>query len=451
MKKLSLIDTYLRHYSTGERWNLVANDTENISQVVVIPAYAEREMLFSTLASLAQNPPSSLDYSFILCVINNKNNSPLSAIKNNLQTIKYLEAVAKKKSLRKFNTDRGIYPLLLTLSDAKLKLGYIDASSKGNEIPQNLGGVGMARKIGMDMALRLLKKNYAPRNLILSLDADTLVQNNYLSAIKNYFTSKVKTAIIAYEHPMPLNYEEQAAICCYEIFLRYWVLGLKYAKSPWAFHSIGSTIVTSIEAYLKVRGMNKREAGEDFYFLSKLAKMSEIGYIKETCVYPSARPSARVPFGTGKRIQRFISSDQKEEYFLYDPQIFVVLADWLQLMKDQFICDEDEILIKAESIHPILKPFLKDCDFAALWLKIRRNAKDEKTLTRQFNDWFDGFKTLKLINYFTKEVYPQINMFKALDRILSMSGMSGLTLNSGTKIPKLEEQIKILQYLRTVT
>ncbi len=203
MKKNSLIDIYLQHYSTGEKWNLNANDTENISQVVVIPAYAEREMLFSTLASIAQNQLSSLEYSFILCVINNKGNSPPAAIKNNLQTIKYLEALVKKKSLGKFSTDREIYPLLLDLSDAKLKLGYIDASSRMNEMPQNLGGVGMARKIGMDMALRLLKKSSTPRNLILSLDADTLVQNNYLSAINNYFTQKVKTAIVAYEHKMP--------------------------------------------------------------------------------------------------------------------------------------------------------------------------------------------------------------------------------------------------------
>lgn len=451
MKKISLIDTYLQHYSTGEKWDLIANDTENISQVVVIPAYAEREMLFSTLASIAQNPSSSLDYSFILCVINNKDNSPSAEIKNNLETIKYLEALVKKKSLRKFNTDQKIYPLLLTLSDVKLKLGYIDASSRGYEIPQNTGGVGMARKIGMDRALRLLKKSSAPRNLIISLDADTLVQNNYLSAIKNYFTQKVKTAIVAYEHQMPLNYEEQAAICCYEIFLRYWVLGLKYAKSPWAFHSIGSTIVTSTEAYLEVRGMNKREAGEDFYFLSKLAKMSKIGYIKETCVYPSARPSSRVPFGTGKRIQRFLAGESEEEYLLYDPRIFVILADWLHLMKNQFKYGDDEILIKTERIHPMLKYFLKDCAFTVVWSKIRRNAKDEKTLTRQFNDWFDGFKTLKLINYFTKEVYPQINMFDALDQIIAMLEMTGLKLNAGKKIPRLKDQIKILQYLRTVT
>ena len=48
MKKPSLLDTYLRNYSVGEKWNLIAQNTENISQVVVIPAYAEKENIFST-------------------------------------------------------------------------------------------------------------------------------------------------------------------------------------------------------------------------------------------------------------------------------------------------------------------------------------------------------------------------------------------------------------------
>ena len=52
MKRNSLINTYLQNYSVGEKWELIANDTDNISQVVVIPAYAEKEMLFSALASL---------------------------------------------------------------------------------------------------------------------------------------------------------------------------------------------------------------------------------------------------------------------------------------------------------------------------------------------------------------------------------------------------------------
>jgi hypothetical protein len=196
--------------------------------------------------------------------------------------------------------------------------------------------------------------------------------------------------------------------------------------------------------------MNKREAGEDFYFLNKLAKMGKVGYIKETRVYPSARSSTRVPFGTGKRIQRFLSG-KHQEYLLYDPQVFTILAQWLELMKGACDFSVDEIILKAEKINPALKSFLVRCDFVAVWSKILGNVKDEKTLARQFNDWFDGLKTLKLINYLTYEAYPQIDMFEALGRILSLLGMPGLKRNLELKIPKLKEQIEIVQYLRIIT
>ena len=450
MNKPSLLEDYLEKYSAGKNWHLVSGNIENISQVVVIPAYAEKEMLFSTLVSLAQNHPPSLEDSLVLFVINNKNNSPSEQIRNNQTTIEYLDALVRKKVLGKFNSDQTTYPQLLKIADSKLKLSYIDASSRGFEIPKSDGGVGMARKIGMDMALRLLSKSSSEKKLILSLDADTLVQTNYLAAIKNYFTPKIKTAIVAYEHQMPDDYEGQAAICCYEIFLRYWVLGLKYAKSPWAFHSIGSTIVTSTDSYLKVRGMNRREAAEDFYFLNKLAKIGNIDYIRDTCVFPSARSSSRVPFGTGKAVERFLS-DQKQEHLLYDPQIFTIISRWLEFMNAAFLINEDDILSHAYRINPALKSFLVDSRFADAWSKIRRNAKEEKTRRHQFNDWFDGFKTFKLIKYLTKTVYPQIDMFDALAEILYLMGMPGSKIKAGTKIPKSEEQIELLQYLRKIT
>jgi hypothetical protein len=450
MNKPSLLEDYLDKYSAGGNWNLVAGDIENISQVVVIPAFAEKEMLFPTLDSIAQNSLSSLEYSLVLCVINNKSETPPAQISNNQTTIEYLDALVRKKVLSEFNFDQKIYQQLIKIADSQLKLGYIDASSKGCEIPKSYGGVGMARKIGMDIALRLLKKSSSSEKLIISLDADTLVQTNYLSAIKNYFTPKIKTAIVAYEHQMPVNHDEQAAICCYEIFLRYWVLGLKYAKSPWAFHSIGSTIVTSTDAYLKVRGMNRREAGEDFYFLNKLAKIGSIDYIRDTCVFPSARSSSRVPFGTGKAVERFLSG-HTQGYLLYNPQIFTVISQWLEFMNNALLIHEDEILTKAHKINPALNSFLVDSRFADTWSKIRRNAKEEKTLRHQFNDWFDGFKTFKLINYLTRTVFPPIDMFCAIEEILLLLGMPGTKINAEARIPEMEEQIELLQYLRRIT
>lgn len=450
MTKHSSLNQYLQKYSVSDHWNMVAGNTRNISQVVVIPAYAERDMLFSTLASLALNPPSSLDYSFVLCVVNNKKNSSYEDKENNQQTLEYLQALVKRRILKKLNLDPKLKEKLHDIADSGLRLGFIDASTAGCEIPDNEGGVGMARKIGMDTALKLLLMESLSEKPILSLDADTFVQNNYLPTIKNYFKNKVKTAVIAYEHQEPADDEGRAAIYCYEIFLRYWMLGLKYAKSPFAFHSIGSTIICSTDAYLAVRGMNRREAGEDFYFLNKLAKVGNIDYIRNTCVYPSARSSLRVPFGTGKRIHRFLNH-QCEEYVLPDPLIFRILEDWLLLMKQSFQYDATDILKNAGSIHPGLASFLTEFNFEQIWNKICRNTKKEHNLVNQFHRWFDGFKTLKLINTLSREFFPPINMFAALKQILKMNKMDVPEFMQAADYSKLEEQKKIVKYLREIT
>jgi len=403
------------------------------------------------LASLAKNHPSSIQDSLIICVINNKVNAPTHVIENNSQTIRYLDALVGRKSLRTFSGERELHLLLTDIADANMNMAYIDASSAGCAMPSDKGGVGLARKIGMDTALRLLQNDSSSSRTIVSLDADTLVQNNYLSVIKNHFAQGAKTAIVAYEHQMPADARERAAICCYEIFLRYWVLALNYAKSPWAFHSIGSTIAVSQDAYLDVRGMNKREAGEDFYFLNKLAKIGKIDYINNTCVYPSARLSSRVPFGTGKRIQRFLEGPHQDEYRLYDPRIFAVLAGWLRLMNAMILEDENRILKETDLIHPHLKFYLEESHFPLTWSRIRRMTKQERSLKKHFHDWFDGFRTLKFIHYFTREVYPQMNMFSALEKIFAMSGRFLPDFSRSEEIPPLREQIGILNCLRTIT
>jgi hypothetical protein len=107
--------------------------------------------------------------------------------------------------------------------------------------------------------------------------------------------------------------------------------------------------------------------------------------------------------------------------------------------------------MKTELIHPQLKTFLIENNFSLIWSKIRRTAKDEKTLARHFHDWFDSFRTLKMINYFTREVYPQINMFAALERIFILSGMSKVNFCKEETIPPLSEQMGILRYMRMIT
>lgn len=451
MKKASLLNDYLKRYATGHPWTLQAGSLENIEQMVVIPAYAEKDLIFTTLASIADNSDQSLESSAILCVVNNKAGASNEDKENNAQTLQILNALIHQKTTNHFNCSGHVRAALQRITARPLRLGCMDASSPGLEIPSHLGGVGMARKIGMDMALRLLANSGDGPRLILSLDADTVVQPNYLTAVRNAFISgKTQTGIIAYEHQMPSNELEQAAICSYEIFLRYWVLGLKYAGSPYAFHSIGSTIVTTADSYLTVRGMNRREAGEDFYFLNKLAKTGSIRQIRETIVYPSARLSGRVPFGTGAAIEKIVSG-QKVGPLLYDPHIFSVLKKWIELMKDSSHLSPDRILTLAGEIDKGLRVFLNTRGFVQVWTKIRHHVKDRKTYDRQFHNWFDGFETLKLVNYLTKECYPRVSQQLALKKMLQMQDREypdGLADDHGLK---MQDQIKWLGYLRGVT
>ncbi|MEE9912541.1 MAG: hypothetical protein K4571_12540 [Deltaproteobacteria bacterium] len=447
MKQSSLLNVYLNRYAAGPPWTLEAGNLENIEQVVVIPAYAEKELIFATLASLAANDDASLDKTLVLCVINNKQAASDADKTNNAQTLAVLRALITKQAPALYKNTCDVHGALQTIAGRPLRLACMDASSPGLEIPSRFGGVGMARKIGMDMALRLLQDSKDRPGLILSLDADTLVRPDYLSAVRSVFSpDKAQTGVIAYAHQMPSHDSEQQAIFAYEIFLRYWELGLQYARSPYAFHSIGSTMVTTAASYLAVRGMNRREAGEDFYFLNKLAKISPICRIRETVVYPSARVSKRVPFGTGAAVEKIISSARPIDQ-LYDPRVFFILKRWIDLMKNSFDRSESQIFPEARQIDEGLGAFLLNRGFLEVWPKIRGNLKDRKTYDRQFHNWFDGFETLKLINYLTKEYYPRIQQQSALKTILGMltEGSRGCP---GENSPDWRDQLSVLSYLR---
>ena len=451
MKKASLLNDYLNKYAAGPHWELVAENLENIDQIVVIPAYAEKELIFDTLASLAANDDAVLENTLVLSVINNKAASPAVDKENNAQTLQLFKMLIYGEPFSRYRLSGRLHHLLQNISDRHLRLAFVDASSPGLEIPQHSGGVGMARKIGMDIALRVLKNSSNEPRTILSLDADTRVQANYLSVVKRFISSgQARTGVIAYAHQMPGDEVAKQAICSYEIFLRYWVLGLQYAQSPYAFHSIGSTIVTTTDAYLSVRGMNRREAAEDFYFLNKLAKTGPVRQIKETVVYPSARISVRVPFGTGAAVGKRIAN-ARQEHALDDPRIFRILKDWLALMKNSFDRSESGILAMAKEIDAGLEAFLIGRRFLSDWPKIRRNTKDRKTYERQCHGWFDGFETLKLINYLTKEFYPRVDQSSALKMILQMlDGEFTDELPYGNVL-NLEDQLKLLSYLRRRT
>ena len=428
------VRTYLAKHSDN-KYNAEWNEQKGINNIIVIPAIAEFKNIKIVLSSLSQNDPTYFKSTLVLFVINNSLSSDSSIKEDNLKSIEYLQSIVSSCSEEEF-------------FDTRLQIGLVDASSPGKELSDKDCGVGLARKVGMDLALTLFDYTTDKKKLIICLDADCTVQRNYLIKIVEHFSDhNTSVGLIKYEHHIDGTSDYDNAITCYEIFLRYYIAGLTYAKSCYAYQFIGSTIVCDHNAYTKIGGMNKNKAGEDFYFLEKLSKNFSISKIDTTTVYPSKRSSWRVPFGTGKSISKFLSNPENE-YFLYDPETFEILKCWLETYNSEDILVPDRLLENSKNIHNELFNFLNQHGFKEQWEKIIPNTKSEKQMRYQQKIWFDSFKTLKLIHHLRDTVYPEINMFDALDKLFIKMKVDEQINRKNQKIPGLEIQKEYLQILR---
>ncbi len=405
---------------------LVAPAGSEFRNTIVIPAFAEFEFLPRTLGKISDNPPECLRDTLVIIVLNNPPPKSCDPAKfaDNIKTAEYLKS--------------GKYP-------SNLNLTWIDAFSPGLEIPPDKG-VGMARKIGMDISLRRLDWNGNP--LILSLDADTDVEANYIDAVTDFFRKDGKCvgASIYFEHMEGEGESVNLAISRYEILMRYFVWGLEYAGSPYAYHSIGSAMAFPARDYVAAGGMKPRDGGEDFYFLQSLRKIGPIGSITSTTVRPSPRISDRVPFGTGPRIKEFIEGKSACE--LYNPEIFSTLKDLYDFI--------DTAEISSFSMESIMKSvpsevgiFLGNEGFCDVWPGILKNTPDTAEKKRlAFNTWFDALKTLRFIHFCEKQpgnIMPLLEIFTVAAPMLGAftANMAVATTNATPKTDGLPGNCEI--------
>src|SRR3972149_8207849 len=425
------VKSYLKKHST-KNYKLEFENKGGIDNVIVIPAIAEYENIQSLLSSLSKNDAAFFYSTLVLFVINNSHSSESSVKEDNRKSVDLLRSIINSNGNKEFKR-------------SGLQSGLIDVATDGNELTDKESGVGIARKIGMDMALAAFDYEYDTKKLIICLDADCTVSSNYITNVINDFNkNNYSAAIVNFEHNIYGSEENTAAIICYEIFLRYYVAGLSYANSAYSFHTVGSTIVCDRNSYIKIGGMNKGKAPEGFNFLEKISKHFSIGKLNSTTVFPSSRSSWRVPFGTGQRVTRFLAKTQNE-YLLFDPLVFEILKSWLEIYNSNNIFAPRLLLDQSKVVHPELYNFLVYQNFEEQWSRILSNTKSDKQLKHQKRIWFDGFKTLKLIHHLRDTAFPEITMFDALDRFFAKLKLSNSINRNCRTIPGLQIQ---KEYLR---
>lgn len=381
---------YLNRYSVREEL-IAQNPKENLGIVVVIPCCNE-PALTASLQSLynCDEPVCAVE---VIVVINASEKADETVLKQNTKSLIEAEEWAKGHA-------------------QKFKIYFIEE----NQLHKKHAGVGLARKIGMDEAVRRFKAVNNHQGIIACFDADAQCEANYLVELENHFKQHPKSPAcsIHFEHPIIGSDFSEAiynGITQYELHLRYYKNGLGYANLPYAFHTIGSSMAVRSEAYQKQNGMNKRKAGEDFYFLQKLIPLGHFTEIKTTKIIPSPRVSDRVPFGTGKAMQSWLD-DEKDVLMSYNPLSFIALKTFAQVVP---------ILFKGETNIPeSVQAFLGSIDFEANLKNIRKNSKSEAHFTEVFFKWFNAFKVLKYMHFARDNYYPDVTIFEGANGLLEL-------------------------------
>jgi hypothetical protein len=336
---------------------------------IAIPALDELDYLPKTLAALALQK-TEFPFSVYVCVNQPddwwNNEDKIEICQNNQKLLKYLNSFRQLK---------------LTAINS---LNIIDKSSPSKGWQKNKSGVGWARKTLFDEIFKTANDD----DVIISLDADTLFNENYLqSIVENFIRNKIDVLSVPYYHKLTDDENANRAILRYEIYLRNYFINMHRIGSPYAFTAIGSAIAVRVKTLRKIRGITPLSSGEDFYLMQKLRKMSPISNYNSELVYPAARFSTRVDFGTGPAMIKGSSGDWAS-YPIYHYSLFDKIKETYDIIPELFTEDKETEFIQ------FLKMQYKTND---LWGPLRKNFKSWPQFTRAFHEKADGLRILQFL------------------------------------------------------
>lgn len=294
------------------------------------------------------------------------------------------------------------------------------------DLPVKVAGVGLARKIGMDGAAWWLWQHGKADAPVLSLDADTWVEPNYTDATCRFFRRHAVAAVsLAYAHR--LSECEGAALDAmvkYELYLRYYRAALKYAGHPHAFSTIGSAFAVRAGDYVAEGGMNKRQAGEDFYFIQKLIDTGRYADLTDSRVYPSPRFSERTPFGTGQALRQIIEAGGVFPVYcwqsFYDLRLFLDGVGGLYRAGEKEICDY--IARQAQG----MKAYLLSTGVPDIFKEVNANCSTADQFKKRFFSRFNAFRVLKYLNFVHASYYGKEDIVTATDGLFHALGYPAL-------------------------
>lgn len=362
---------------------------------IALPVMDEMERLPGFMEALFKQ--TIKDYHLVVCVNQPddwwNHQSRKSVCESNRQAIKFIQS----------------------LDDERITL--IDRSSKGKGWTGKKHGIGWARKVLMDSISAVSQDN----DIILSLDADTLFTPEYLeSVVENLKSHPLAYAVsVPYYHRLTGNESLDRAMLRYEIYMRSFAINLWNIGSPYSFTALGSAIALPVWAYRAIGGITPKHSGEDFYFLQKLVKTGNVIHWNREKVFPAARLSDRVSFGTGPALIKGLAGDW-DSYPVYH-------INWFNNIRQTYMLFDE---LFREDVPTPMDHFLVSCFGKLPWEELRGNYKSKSHFVRACHEKIDGLRVLQYL----KSMHKSSNTKDEANLIFNMKAI----IVPGKEVPPID-------------
>lgn len=394
---------------------IVAEPSSNLGLAVVVPVYDE-PCLNQSFQSLwdCERPPCDVE---VLLVFNSS------------------ERDSDAVRLRNQQSRQSAVQWIREHSDPQFRCYVLNFP----RLPSKHAGVGLARKIGMDeAAARFYQAKKSEQGVIVCYDADCLCERNFLVENFRHFAERPGVAGCStyFEHPLSGAEEPSVyrAVADYELHLRYYVEGLRWAGFPYAYHTVGSAMSVRVPTYLRLGGMNRKKAGEDFYFFQKLMRHAKTSELCATAVYPSARPSHRVPFGTGRAVGRILAGEPQMSYSFRAFGSVKALVDSVESLEQAPTSFEE--CFPSNLPAPMLA-FLEANNCRIAIAEIGKNVAGVAQFKKRFWRWFDGFRCVKFLNWVSANDCPKVETLTAAAEPCLLNRLGMESESPQTEVPLL--------------
>jgi hypothetical protein len=197
--------------------------------------------------------------------------------------------------------------------------------------------------------------------------------------------------------------------------------GLKFSEFPDVFHTIGSAMGSRASVYMKSGGMNRRQAGEDFWFIQKLIPQGGYFELNQTAVFPSPRASSRVPFGTGAAITK-MAAELESGLKTYNPEAYKDLKAFFVTIIHYSPGGSEDFYALYPNFPESIRSFLRQDEWERRVMEITGNTARTESFKKRFFGWFNMFSVVKYLNYIHSGFYDKIPVQEAAIRLLEMTG-----------------------------